>query len=172
MIAIDNGDIRLMSGTAIARSLDGVQRILMDGDPVFQGEEITLNGLGAAQVQYENGSFVAITDDVDSVEEEVAAFQDALLDGVDPTAEAEPTAAGADALAGNEGVDVVQVSHLAPQATPTSGFDTTGIVNDFADREFQVGLLNQEDGDFGSTPTPPETSNTPPVADAVATRSN
>jgi hypothetical protein len=174
MIAIDNGDIRLVSGTAIARSLDGVQRILMDGDPVFQGEEITLNGLGAAQVQYDNGSLVAITDDVEAIEEEVTAIQDALLDGADPTAEAEPTAAGADALAGNEGVDVVQVSHLAPQATPTSGFDTTGIANDFADREFQVGLLTQEDdGIFGSTtPTPPEPSNTTPVADAVATRSN
>ena len=71
-------------------------------------------------------------------------------------------AADGEPLAGNEGVDFVAVSHLAPEVTPTSGFDTTGIASEFSDREFQLGLLSQDDGVFGSTPTPPEPSNTPP----------
>jgi hypothetical protein len=169
MIAIDNGEIRLAVGTAIAQSVDGVQRILMDGDLVFQGEEITLAEPGAAQIQYNDGSLVGITD---SVEEDIVAMQETLLAGEDPTVEAEPTAAGGEELGGNEGVDFVSVPHLAPEVTPTSGFDTTGIAIEFPDREFQLGLLSEDDGVFGTTPLPPEPSNTPPVADAVATRSN
>jgi len=121
-----------------------------------------LTGSEAALIQYDDGSLVGITNDVDANNQDVADIQEAILAGEDPSAVADPTAADGEPLAGNEGVDFVAVSHLAPEVTPTSGFDTTGIASEFSDREFQLGLLSQDDGVFGSTPTPPEPSNTPP----------
>jgi hypothetical protein len=172
-MATQIGEIKIVFGSATVTSANGDRRVILDGDPVFSGDVITVDVLTEAKVQYNDGHSVDITETfVADDNADVAVLQAAIEAGADPSKIAEPTAAGQAEAESNEGVDFVEVLHLAPEVTPTSGFDTTGIAIEFPEREFQLGLLDQEDSVFSSTPVPPVPSDTPPVADPVATRSN
>lgn len=142
------GIIKTLIGTATATAIDGSQRTLQAGDRVFQDEVITTGPAGAVEVELVDGSIMTLgrssqtllTDEIfaqtgtptsTATDNDVESLQQALLDGTDPTQVADATAAGAGAGAGaetgNEGIDIVQVDHLAPEVTPENGFDTTGI---------------------------------------------
>lgn len=173
-MATQIGQIKIIFGSATVTSAEGDRRVIFDGDPVFDGDVIAVDVLTEAKVEYNDGRSVDITETF-VVEEgnDVAELQEAIEAGADPSIIAEPTAAGQDETDNNEGIDFIEVSHLAPEVTPTSGFDTSGIAVEFPEREFQLGLLEQGDGVFSTTSVPPPVpSDTPPVADPVATRSN
>jgi len=172
-MATQIGQIKIIFGSATVTSAEGDRRVIFDGDPIFNGDIIVVDGLTEAKVEYNDGRSVDITETF-IVEEsnDVVTLQEAIEAGSDPSIIAEPAAAGQTETENNEGIDFVEVSHLAPEVTPTSGFDTTGIAIEFPEREFQLGLLDQDDGVFSNTPLPPVPSDTPPIADPVATRSN
>jgi len=162
-VATEIGIIKTLIGSAVATATDGSQRTLQAGDRVYQDEVISTGAAGAVEVEFADGSVMtlgrssqAILDldvynpqDVaqapEGVDSDVEALQQALLDGVDPSQVADATAAGAGTAGGNEGAEFVQVIHEAPEVTPESGFDTTGITVEFDDER-------EEEG-FDDTPT-------------------
>jgi large repetitive protein len=156
-VATEIGIIKTLIGTAVATAADGSQRNLQAGDRVYQDEIITTGAAGAVEVEFTDGSVMTLgrssqivldTETFNPLDvaqapadaaSEVEALQQALLDGADPTQVGDATAAGAGTTAGgNEGTDFVTVDYLAPEVTPTSGFDTTGIAVEFPEIEEEV----------------------------------
>jgi T1SS-143 domain-containing protein len=156
-VATEIGIIKTLIGTAVATAADGSQRNLQAGDRVYQDEIITTGPAGAVEVEFTDGSVMTLGRSSQIVldtetfnpldvaqapadaESEVDALQQALLEGADPTQIGDATAAGAGAgSSGNEGTDFVTVNYLAPEVTPTSGFDTTGISIEFPEIEEEV----------------------------------
>jgi len=163
-VATEIGIIKTLIGTAVATAADGSQRTLQAGDRVYQDEVITTGAAGAVEVEFADDSVMTLGRssqailDVDAFDpqdvaqaleyasSDVEALQQALLDGADPSQIGDATAAGAGTTAGgNEGTDVVQVLYEAPEVTPESGFDTTGVTN-----EFEEG--REEDAIFDDAP--------------------
>ena len=164
-MANEIGIIKTLIGTAVATAADGSQRTLQAGDRVFQDEVITTGAAGAVEVEFSDGSVMTLgrnsqaildTDAFDpqavaqapsDADSDVAALQQALLDGADPSQIGDATAAGAGNTAGgNEGTNIVQVIHEAPEVTPEAGFDTTGITVEFDESR-------EEDEIFDDVPT-------------------
>lgn len=160
-MASQSGIVKIVVGTVSATLPDGSTRQLRVGDQVFADERITTASASAIEIELTDGSILdlgqndqialadvaavhAASSETDiSPDAEVDAIQQAIAEGIDPTQEAEATAAGAEAGGdGNEGADIVQIDYLAPETTPTSGFDTTGVAVDFQVLE-EVLLLNQ-----------------------------
>lgn len=140
-MATQIGVIKTIAGTVTATMPNGQQRNLQQNDIVFQDEVIMTAETGTVEILLNDGSTIdlgknanitlepiSITADVAA--DDVATIQQAILEGEDPTQNNEPATAGPEAIASDEGTNIVQVAHLAPETTPTSGFDTTGI--DFA----------------------------------------
>ncbi len=143
-MATEIGIIKELIGTATATSAEGTQRNLQVGDRIFADDIIATGTAGAVEIEFSDGSVMdlgrssqalldnevfnpqTVTASQTDVEDDVAALQQALLDGTDPTQAGEATAAGADVIDGNEGNSSVTVDYLAPEAEVTSGFDTTG----------------------------------------------
>ena len=163
-MATEIGIIKTLIGTAVATAADGSQRNLQAGDRVYQDEIITTGAAGAVEVEFTDGSVMTLGrssqivldtetfNPLDVAEapadaaSEVDALQQALLEGADPTQIGEATAAGAGAGAGgNEGSDFVTVDYLAPEVTPTSGFDTTGITVEFDELEEEIPGPEEDD---------------------------
>jgi T1SS-143 domain-containing protein len=163
-VATEIGMIKTLIGTAVATASDGSQRTLQAGDRVFQDEVITTGAAGAVEIEFSDGSVMtlgrssqavldldtfnpqAVAEAPADVEGEVDALQQALLEGADPSQIGEATAAGAGAgPGGNEGTDVVQVIYEAPEVTPESGFETTGITLEFDEEREEI--------PFDDTPT-------------------
>ena len=149
-MATQIGIITTLIGTATATAADGTIRNLKIGDQVFADEIISTGAGGAVEIEFADGSVMdlgrnsqavldseaydpsIIQDAAQSADSDIEALQQALLDGVDPTQIGEATAAGAGAgTEGNEGSEPVYVDYLAPEVTPDSGFDTTGIAVEF-----------------------------------------
>jgi T1SS-143 domain-containing protein len=163
-VATEIGMIKTLIGTAVATAADGSQRTLHAGDRVFQDEVITTDAAGAVEIEFSDGSVMTLGRgsqavlDIDAfdpqavaqvptdVDSEVDALQQALLEGADPSQIGDATAAGAGTgSGGNEGSDVVQILYEAPEVTPESGFDTTGITVEFDDE--------REEETFDDVPT-------------------
>ena len=149
------GVVTALLGTARGTSEYGAQRSLQLGDDVFQNELISTSLKSAIEIEFNDGSVMdlgrcsqTILDgevfdlaafgmnlDSDSVGSDVEAFQQALLDGVDPSQIGEATAAGAgSSTGGNEGHQPIYIKHESESVVVTSGFDTTGISIAFAIR--------------------------------------
>lgn len=142
-MATEIGIIKTVIGIATAKAVDGSQRPLQTNDIVFQNETILTGEFGAVEIQLPDGSLVDLGRNSETVldpavlqvkvseqlaaEDDVDTLQEAILEGTDPTQNSEPTAAGSNEQGGNEGSTIIQVQHNAPETTPTSGFDTTGI---------------------------------------------
>ncbi len=145
-MATQIGIIKALIGTVTATSADGVVRNLHVGDNVYADELVSTGTGGAVEIEFADGSVMdlgrdsqalldnavfnpdAIAETASTAESDVDAIQAAILAGVDPTQVTDATAAGAGTQAdGNEGHQPVVIDYLAPQVTPTSGFDTTGI---------------------------------------------
>jgi Ca2+-binding RTX toxin-like protein len=165
-VAEQTGIIKTLIGTAIAIGTDGSERALHVGDHVYQDEIITTGPSGALEIEFSDGSIMtlgrssqALLDEVvfsaqvmpiltETTDAEVQALQQSLLDGADPTQVTEAPAAGAQIEIGNEGVDVVKVDYEAPEVTPNSGFETTGINFAFDEiREEELQALRATDVD-------------------------
>jgi len=180
-MATEIGIVKALIGTATATAADGTVRNLQIGDQIFADELVSTGATGAIEIEFADGSVMdlgrdsqALLDNAvfnpDGVAEaavttdsDADAIQAAILAGADPTQVTEATAAGAGTQAdGNEGHAPVVIDYLAPQVTPESGFDTTGISVAFPVIEEE--LLAPIDA--------PAVVNISPVADPVLTEAN
>lgn len=154
-MATEIGIIKTLIGTVTAKSSTGILRTLKIDEVVFQNETISTGEFSAVEIELSDGSLIDlgrssettlnpslvadITPESLSISEEVNAIQQTIASGDDPTQNTEPTAAGANGQDSNEGSTIIEVQHLAPETTPTSGFDTTGLNFAFDDEIEQIG---------------------------------
>lgn len=141
-MATEIGIVKTLIGSAVATAADGSQRNLQAGDRIYADEVITTGAAGAIEIEFSDGSIMdlgrssqaLLDNDVfdpqqtaeSETEVEIAALQQALLEGEDPSQVSDPTAAGAESE-GNEGTTAVVVEHVAPIIEVTSGFDTNSL---------------------------------------------
>lgn len=149
-MATQIGTIKTLIGTVTAKTAEGAQRTLQTTDIVYQDDVIITGEFGAVEIELTDGSLIDLGQNSEAVldpntlypennaDANGDAIQQAILDGADPTQNAEPTAAGPEVSSGNEGTNIVQVQHLAPETTPSSGFDTTGINFAFVEEIEQI----------------------------------
>ncbi|TLX79722.1 retention module-containing protein [Pseudomonas nicosulfuronedens] len=146
--------VKSIIGQVIAVSPEGVQRVLVEGDRIYQGDQLLTGAAGAVTLDVGNGKLVDLgrdsqwssadlpqaeaprattqANDVPSTED----LQKAIAAGLDPTQALAPTAAGpsaAPSAAGNGGVggghSFVVLDATAGRVDPTIGYDTAGLGN-------------------------------------------
>jgi T1SS-143 domain-containing protein len=179
-MATQIGIVKTLTGEVTATAADGSIRTLQVGDRVYANELISTGQAGALEIEFSDGSIMdlgrnsqamldsavfdpssAVADaSEEDVPDDVAAIQQALLEGEDPTEVGEATAAGAGVQGGNEGHDAVFVNYLNPEVTPDAGFETIGVnseVDDYEDEQLLDGqptaglvsvLLDEDDLNF------------------------
>ncbi|XJC88799.1 Ig-like domain-containing protein [Pectobacterium zantedeschiae] len=149
------GIIKFVIGQVFVVALDGSQRLLVAGDRVYSGEEVVTGANGAVSITLPDGKTLDLGresrwSDVSSassqknadVATDVAAIQDAIAQGADPTQVLEATAAGNDDTgeAGDGGGghfnSTVVLDLTADVVTAPIGYDTAGI--SFTDRASSV----------------------------------
>ncbi|WCN13748.1 retention module-containing protein [Marinomonas mediterranea] len=138
------GFVTQVSGTVKVQSIDGQERIIKAGDPIFYGETVVAVGNGSATIEFVDGtqivvanqSVVEITDEIFSFDNtdaelvadstsEADALQEAILAGQDPTLIQEAPAAGEETGATDEEQRVdVSVDRNDDTSLPTFGYDT------------------------------------------------
>ena len=165
-----SGIVQAISGVVKAIAVDGTERILQVGDRVLPNEQIVTGDAGTIVIEFSDGTSmdlgrnasVTLNDDAlnsenapkqasqsaDDAQDEVAAIQQALLDGenFDPSKLAATAAGGAPAAGGgteDNGNTIVNVDYLNPDMTPDNGFDTTGIGVAFEDPDADF-ILNPQ----------------------------
>ncbi len=123
-MATQIGVVKAMIGEVTATAADGSIRTLQLGDMVYANELISTGTGGAVEIEFADGSVMdlgrnsqamldsevfdpnaaAVAETAsEDVPDDVAAIQQALLEGEDPTEIGEATAAGAGVEGGNEG---------------------------------------------------------------------
>jgi hypothetical protein len=177
-MATQIGFVKSIIGEVTAMGADGTIRSLNVGEQVFANELISTGPGSAIEIEFADGSVMdlgrnsqALLDNTvfdpdasmtaeqgDTVSDDIAAIQQALLEGQDPTQVGEATAAGAGVEGGNEGHEAVFVDYLNPAIIPDAGFDTIGVVNEYDLPEEDIIILPEED-----EPAPPATV-LPPTA--------
>ncbi|WP_263866593.1 Ig-like domain-containing protein [Pectobacterium brasiliense] len=145
------GVIKFVIGQVFIVALDGSQRLLVAGDRVYSGEEVVTGANGAVSITLPDGKTLDLGrdsrwSDVSNassqsnadVADDVAAIQDAIAQGADPTQVLEATAAGNDDTgeAGDGGGghfnSTVVLNLTAEVVTTPIGYDTAG--SSFTDR--------------------------------------
>ena len=166
-MATQIGVIKALIGEVKATAADGSTRTLQLGDMVYANELITTGPGGAVEIEFADGSVMdlgrstqALLDEAvfdptatavadapsEDVPDDVAAIQQALLEGEDPTEIGEATAAGAGVEGtGNEGHEPVFVDYLNPEVTPDAGFDTIGVSNSYDLPEEDIIILPEDE---------------------------
>uniref|UniRef100_UPI00261EC2ED retention module-containing protein n=1 Tax=uncultured Methylophaga sp. TaxID=285271 RepID=UPI00261EC2ED len=154
-MATQIGIVKTLTGEVTATAADGSIRTLQVGDMVYANELISTGQAGAVEIEFADGSIMdlgrssqamldsavfdpssAVADaSEEDVPDDVAAIQQALLEGEDPTEAGEATAAGAGVEGGNEGHEAVFVDYLNPEVTPDAGFETIGVNSEIDDVE-------------------------------------
>ena len=137
------GYVTTLSGSALAQSIDGQDRLLDIGDAVFFGETVTTRENGSVTITFIDHTYVVIGSyssvemerdifDIDSVEESIESsvvnidtLQQAILEGADPTSIQDAPAAGEELTETQKRVDV-SVTRNNTEALPNYGFDTGG----------------------------------------------
>ncbi|MBB1520587.1 retention module-containing protein, partial [Aquipseudomonas guryensis] len=145
-------------GQVIALSPEGIQRLLVEGDRLFRGDQVMTGQQGTLSLQLQGGQDLEIGQNSQWLastetetqptqatqapsDDELAAeeLQQAIAAGVDPTAELPATAAGPGAGGAGGGAggaggghSFVLLSETAQQLNPTVGFATEGLDNAFA----------------------------------------
>ncbi|WP_409161036.1 retention module-containing protein, partial [Pectobacterium sp. B2J-2] len=176
------GIIKFVIGQVFIVALDGSQRLLVAGDRVYSGEEVVTGANGAVSITLPDGKTLDIGrdsrwSDVSSassqnnadVADDVAAIQDAIAQGADPTQVLEATAAGNDDVgeAGDGGGghfdSTVILDLTADVVTAPIGYDTAGI--SFTDRALSV--LEGADASPLLVTTTNTTDTTPPSVTLV-----
>ncbi|WP_434497811.1 retention module-containing protein, partial [Pectobacterium aroidearum] len=149
------GVIKFVIGQVFIVALDGSQRLLVAGDRVYSGEEVVTGANGAVSITLPDGKTLDLGrdsrwSDVSNassqgsadVANDVAAIQDAIAQGADPTQVLEATAAGNDDTgeAGDGGGGhfnpTVVLNLTAEVVTTPIGYDTAGV--SFTDRASSV----------------------------------
>ncbi len=143
-MAMRVGLVKVISGSAVAISPDGLERILHKGDIIFAfdiiknesdeklviefdgGKAVALDGTGQLIINASVINDVTAQTDIQEQDSTVAAeIQKAILAGADPTLIAEAPAAG---LIENNGHGAAEITQrLNQKVTPDSGHETIGI---------------------------------------------
>ncbi|WP_236175841.1 retention module-containing protein [Pseudomonas pseudonitroreducens] len=147
--------VKSIIGQVIAVSPEGVQRVLVEGDRIYQGEQLLTGASGAVTLDVGKGKLVDLgrdsqwsSADLPQAETHHAAvqtnnapstedLQKAIAAGLDPTQALAPTAAGPtaapSAAGGNGGVggghSFVVLDATAGHVDPTIGYTTAGLDN-------------------------------------------
>ncbi|WP_258013225.1 retention module-containing protein, partial [Pectobacterium odoriferum] len=179
------GVIKFVIGQVFIVALDGSQRLLVAGDRVYRGEEVVTGANGAVSITLPDGKTLDLGrdsrwSDVSSassqqntdVASDVAAIQDAIAQGADPTQVLEATAAGNDDTgdAGDGGGGhfnpTVVLNLTADVVTAPIGYETAGI--SFTDRASSV--LDGADSPTLLAAATDTTDTTPPSVTIVINR--
>ncbi|MDX6917940.1 retention module-containing protein, partial [Pectobacterium carotovorum] len=171
------GVIKFVIGQVFIVALDGSQRLLVAGDRVYSGEEVVTGANGAVSITLPDGKTLdlgrdsrwsdvsnASSQSSADVANDVAAIQDAIAQGADPTQVLEATAAGNEDTgeAGDGGGGhfnpTVVLNLTAEVVTTPIGYDTAGL--SFADRASSV--LDGVDSSTLLTAAADTTDTTPP----------
>ena len=139
------GTVNSVSGNAVAVAADGSERVLLAGDSIYPGEIIRTSPDSAIQIAVDGASPITIgggeswvatsdtytpTQDFDptaAASSDIDAIQAAILAGVDPTQNAEATAAGGETPTEDGGSSFVTLERTAGEVNPEAGFDTIGL---------------------------------------------
>ncbi|MBA0213890.1 Ig-like domain-containing protein [Pectobacterium brasiliense] len=180
------GVIKFVIGQVFIIALDGSQRLLVAGDRIYSGEEVVTGANGAVSITLPDGKTLDLGrdsrwSDVSNassqanadVADDVAAIQDAIAQGADPTQVLEATAAGNDDTgeAGDGGGGhfnpTVVLNLTAEVVTTPIGYDTAG--SSFTDRASSV-----LDGVDSSTllPAATDTTDTTPPSVTIVINSD
>ncbi|MGX1124575.1 retention module-containing protein [Pseudomonas sp. HLS-6 TE3448] len=153
--------VKSIVGQVIAVSPEGIQRVLIEGDRLFVGEQVLTGLAGAVTLELADGRTLDLGRDMqwsadapDSTTDlaeataqqapSVDELQQAIAAGADPTTELEATAAGPAAAGGGGGAvggghSFVMLDETAASVDPTIGFPTEGLA-------FQTAAVQQEQG--------------------------
>ncbi|UVL56522.1 retention module-containing protein [Pseudomonas sp. B21-035] len=166
--------VKSIVGQVIAVSPEGIQRVLIEGDRLFAGEQVLTGLAGAVTLELADGRTLDLGRDTqwsaeapDSSTDLAAAtaqaapsveeLQQAIAAGADPTTELEATAAGPSAAgsggAAGGGHSFVMLDATAGSVDPTIGFPTGPI-------GFATGAATQELGGLDDANNPNTTTPT------------
>ncbi|MBJ7556840.1 retention module-containing protein, partial [Marinomonas spartinae] len=131
-----------VSGTVIVRSLDGKERVVHVGDPIYYGETVVTGAGDSATISFVDGtqvviggqSVVEMNDEVytpgdastlaQDSSTDANSLQQAILAGKDPTLIQDAPAAGNEVIVSEQSADIVTVERVNDTATPTYGYNT------------------------------------------------
>ncbi|HCR3985252.1 TPA: retention module-containing protein, partial [Kluyvera ascorbata] len=159
------GIIKAIIGQAFAISPDGSRRLLVEGDKIFAGEQIETGADGAVTVSLANGknldlgrdslwdsASISPTTTPETTPTDVAAIQQAIADGQDPTQILEATAAGPQTIVESGGAPGVGGSHThvildltGEVIDPTAGYPTEGLEFPDTDIVEEQTILNPDE---------------------------
>ncbi|MBP8186028.1 MAG: retention module-containing protein, partial [Pseudomonas sp.] len=173
--------VKSIIGQVFALSVDGVQRLLVEGDRLFAGEQVITGATGMLTLQLADGRSLDLGRDsqwrAESATAQAHAEQptattsaaelvQAIAAGLDPTTELEAPAAGGAGGAGGGGISgghsFVALDATAQQLDPTVGYPTAGL-------GFATGRIDERVGAADTNPqtnqsNQPIDNNIPPVA--------
>ncbi|AYC33939.1 retention module-containing protein [Pseudomonas cavernae] len=141
--------VKNVVGQVIALSQEGAQRLLIEGDRLFKGEQLMTGAEGRVSLELANGQTVDLGRDSQwsaanasapapaptaaSADSDITQLQQAIAAGVDPTTELEATAAGPSAAgtggAAGSGHSFVVLDATAQSVEATIGFATQELGN-------------------------------------------
>ena len=136
--------VKSVVGQVFAVSAEGASRLLVEGDRIFQDDQVLTGTSGMITLEMSDGRMLDLgrdtqwsqqtgseyTEDVAATEQSVADLQQAIAAGADPTQAFEPTAAGPTAAgtgSGNAGGghSFVVLDATAGSVQPTIGYPTS-----------------------------------------------
>ncbi|KJZ09957.1 hypothetical protein TW85_20830, partial [Marinomonas sp. S3726] len=160
------GFVLQIDGGVRAQSIDGQERVLKVGDPVFYGETVVSQGSGSAVIEFIDGnhivignkSIVELTDEVFTEKEseelvaeaaaEAEALREAIIAGLDPTQIQDAPAAGE--TSAEQGiatdVDVVRDNTFS---LPEYGYDTDNAFPEDEDNTREIEANADQTADEG-----------------------
>ncbi len=160
-MAEEIGIVSTVIGNVTVIDINGISRTLQAGDKIFQNDLVSTDLNGAVEISLEDGNIVDIArnsqllldeniyseQSTPSTTDDVEVIQQALLDGEDPTASGEATAAGDGVADSDSGSSFIFVERSQAEVIPESGFDTTGIESVFPEllEEQEFDLLEESE---------------------------
>ncbi|MGE8407152.1 MAG: retention module-containing protein, partial [Pseudomonas sp.] len=139
--------VKQVVGQVVAVSPEGIQRVLIEGDRLFIGDQVLTGLAGAITLELNDGRLIDLgretqwsadaPDSTTDLEEATAQaapsveeLQQAIAAGADPTQDLEATAAGPQSQgsgAPGGGHSVVMLDAVAGEVAPTVGYETAGL---------------------------------------------
>jgi hypothetical protein len=137
------GYVSKLSSSVVVQSIDGQDRLIKIGDPIFFGETVVTGSNGSVTITFLDKteivigpySIVEMSDEIDGLDDleklnqssviSTESLQEAILSGADPTAIQQAPAAGGEAIEGEHRVDVsISRNNSGETALPDFGYDT------------------------------------------------
>ncbi|WP_137818899.1 retention module-containing protein, partial [Pseudomonas sp. 2FG] len=164
--------VKSVVGQVFALSPEGIQRLLIEGDRLFKGDEIITGSAGMVSLALADGRIIDLGRDTqwqapaeepksqegNAEGKTVDELQQAIAAGVDPTEALDSSAAGPGATAGlsegggtSGGHSFIQLAETAERLDPSIGFPTQGLGFIAGSEREELGLDRQRSDAQGST---------------------